>query len=67
MISLSVNNERLQIEADKPLSEALELWGYSNEKIAVAINGDFVPRSAYSARRLENGDRLDIVRPVGGG
>ncbi len=67
MINLSVNNESLQIEAEKPLSEALKTWGYGNDKIAVAINGDFVPRSAYAERRLDNGDKLDIVRPVGGG
>ncbi len=67
MINLSVNNESLQVEADKTLSEALENWGYGEGRIAVAINGDFVPRSAYPHRRLEDGDQLDIVKPVGGG
>lgn len=67
MINLSVNNENLQIEADKSLSQALEIWGYGEGRIAVAINGDFVPRSAYPERRLEDGDRIDIVKPVGGG
>lgn len=67
MINLSVNNESLQAETDKTLSEALEAWGYGEGRIAVAINGDFVPRSAYPERRLEEGDRIDIVKPVGGG
>lgn len=67
MINLSINNENLQVEADKTLSEALESWGYGDDRIAVAINGDFVPRSAYPDRRLEEGDQLDIVKPVGGG
>lgn len=34
---------------------------------AVAHNGDIVRREDYSARRLREGDRLEIVTMVGGG
>lgn len=66
-IELSLNNERQQISPDTPLSDALSLWGYGDSKIAVAINGEFVPRSSYSERLLKQGDLIDIVKPVGGG
>lgn len=66
-IQLSVNNELLTLAANTLLSEALQLWGYGESKIAVAINGEFVPRSSYSKRLLSAGDLIDIVKPVGGG
>ena len=34
---------------------------------AVAVNREFVPRSAYAAHTLNNDDRLEVIRPVTGG
>lgn len=67
MINISLNNEPKQIESDTLLSNALVQWGFGEIKIAVAINGEFVPRSTYSERQLQAGDQIDIVKPVGGG
>lgn len=67
MINISLNNEPKQIESDILLNDALIQWGFGEIKIAVAINGEFVPRSTYSERQLEAGDKIDIVKPVGGG
>lgn len=67
MINISLNNEPKQIESDIPLNDALFQWGFGEIKIAVAINGEFVPRSTYSERQLRAGDQIDIVKPVGGG
>ena len=67
MINISVNNEPKQIEINTPLNAALLKWGFGETKIAVAINGEFVPRSTYSQREINAGDNIDIVKPVGGG
>jgi sulfur carrier protein len=67
MINISLNNEPQEIEHNITLSDALVLWGFEGVKIAVAINGEFVPRSTYGERRLEADDLIDIVKPVGGG
>ncbi|MDX1505615.1 MAG: sulfur carrier protein ThiS [Spongiibacter sp.] len=67
MISVSVNNEVKQCDDSRELSELLREWGFECEKIAVAINGDFVPRSQYSACQLKAGDQLDVLAPVQGG
>lgn len=66
-IELSVNNETESLADKTLLSDALQQWGYGESKIAVAINGEFVPRSTYTERELLNGDQIDIVKPVGGG
>jgi len=66
-IELSVNNENKSLASKTLLNDALLQWGYGDSKIAVAINGEFAPRSTYAERELLNGDQIDIVKPVGGG
>lgn len=67
MITISLNNQPQQLETSISLQQALIHWGYGDGKIAVAINGEFVPRSTYNERQLMSGDQIDIVKPVGGG
>lgn len=67
MINISLNNEPCQMAAATLLSDAIVQWGFGETKVAVAINGEFVPRSTYSQRQLCDGDQIDIVKPVGGG
>lgn len=67
MITVSLNNEPIQLAPYTRLSDALEQWEYGEQKIAVALNGEFVPRSRYSETALQDSDQLDIVKPVGGG
>jgi sulfur carrier protein len=34
---------------------------------AVALNREVTPKSAYASMRIKEGDRIEIVRPMGGG
>ena len=47
----------------------VEQLGYENDGrgIAVAVNGQVVPRSAWDARTLQAGDEIEIVGAVQGG
>ena len=67
MINVSLNNQLKSLKEDSTLSAALSLWSFENLKIAVAINGEFVPRSSYAEKILLDGDKIDIVKPIGGG
>ena len=67
MINISLNNQPKQIAENTQLSDALLQWGFGETKIAVAINGEFVPRSTYRDQLLKANDQIDIVKPVGGG
>lgn len=67
MIQLSVNNTLTDMPDNTLLSDAIVVWGFADSKIAVAVNGEFVPRSSYSEYCLQAGDEVDIVKPVGGG
>lgn len=67
MIQLSLNNTPTEIAENTLLGDAMAIWGFADSKVAVAINGEFVPRSRYNEHQLNTGDEIDIVKPVGGG
>ncbi len=67
MLNLSLNGESTQCPNGCSLTEVIAAEGFNGEKVAVAVNGEFVPRTHYSATFLSEGDCIDIVKPVGGG
>lgn len=67
MITVTVNNEIQHLPRATLLEEFLTTYCPAGSQYAVAINGEFVPRSTYSTRQLQADDCLDIVSPVGGG
>ena len=67
MIEISLNGERVSVEA-RTLQALLLARGYTLETaFACAINNTFVPRPQWPARTIENGDSIDIVTPITGG
>jgi sulfur carrier protein len=36
-------------------------------QVAVAVNGEVVPRDTWAEARVSDGDEVEIVRAVGGG
>lgn len=67
MIEISLNGKLHAVDARQALKTLLEALGYRCEKIAVAINGEFVARGAYDTTFLRAADRIDVVAPVQGG
>lgn len=67
MMKLMVNNQRKTLQVRCSILDALAQWGYQPHTIAVAINGEFVPRSTYAQHVLADGDQVDIVAPIQGG
>ncbi|MGB1238627.1 MAG: sulfur carrier protein ThiS [Pseudomonadales bacterium] len=67
MPTISVNNAPLEFEHGDNLSEVIAKAGFEGHQIAVAINGEFVPRAHYSNTQVSACDEVDIVKPIGGG
>ena len=67
MIALTINGKRVELDGPTPLTDYLESMGLAGRQIAVAVNGDVVPRDKHATVTLGDGDRVEIVRPVGGG
>lgn len=67
MIDVVVNGEPQRLKADLSLASWLESIDRDPRVVAIEHNGEIVPRSSFSAVRLENGDRLEVVQFVQGG
>ena len=66
-LDLLVNGESRDVPAGCTVDGLVELLGLTGRRVAVAINRDVVPRSAFGSRRLASGDRVEILEAVGGG
>lgn len=67
MIKLTVNGESVELEKPTPLIEYLEKLGVNMQRVAVAVNMNIIRRDRYGEVTLQDGDAVEIVRPVGGG
>ena len=67
MIALTVNGERRELEGPVGLTAFLESLGVDPRYVAVARNGDVLPREEWPNVTLQDGDTLEVVRMVGGG
>ncbi len=54
-------------EEGRTLAHYLARSGLDKGRIAVELNGEIVPRGKYEATVLKDGDKVEIVRFVGGG
>lgn len=66
-VSLRVNGEPREVPAGCNIEALLDALALDRRRIAVAVNRDVVPRSAFTSHRLETGDRVEILEAVGGG
>ena len=63
-----MNGAERQLEGTVRLAELQEITGTaSSDGIAVAVNGEVVPRTTWKEREVRNGDDIEIVRAVQGG
>jgi thiamine biosynthesis protein ThiS len=66
-LRITVNGEAKALPDALTVAGLLARIGLDGRKIAVERNEAIVPRSAYAATWLANGDALEIVHFIGGG
>ncbi|SLN48864.1 sulfur carrier protein ThiS [Oceanibacterium hippocampi] len=64
---LTINGEARDVADALTVADLLVELGLDGRKIAFERNLEIVPRSAYQATSLADGDRLEIVHFIGGG
>ena len=67
MIALTVNGKPREADAPVNIRDYLLQIGVTQTAIAVAHNGEVIPRTELGDVTLSDGDTLEIVRAVGGG
>lgn len=66
-MTVVVNGEEISIAAGISLQQLIEMRQLADQRIAVEINGEIVPRSAWPGQALYEHDRIEIVHAIGGG
>lgn len=63
---VKVNGEQRPADGTT-VSVLLEELGYGEQRVAVELNEQIVPRAEYGTTVLSDGDTVEVVRFVGGG
>ena len=66
-VKITVNGKPMDVEPGLTVEGLLTLLNVKREYTAVAVNRDVVTKSDYDTLKLSDGDRVEIVRPMGGG
>jgi sulfur carrier protein len=70
-MNLTINGKPRELDANGAteidLPSLLTAFEINPRLVAVAINGDVIPKGDYAAAKVRAGDALEIVRMVGGG
>jgi sulfur carrier protein len=62
-----VNGETMEVPEGMSVDGLLEHLKVKREYAAVALNREITPKAQYADTHLKDGDRVEIVRPMGGG
>lgn len=66
-VEVVVNGESRRIRSGASLADLVAELGLSESRIAVELNRRIVPHGRYAEEFLKEGDRIEIVRAIGGG
>ena len=67
MINLMVNGKPKELDHSIDLAAYLDSFGLQLTHVAVGYNGEVLAKEQFPDITLQDGDVLEIVRPVGGG
>jgi thiamine biosynthesis protein ThiS len=66
-MKLQINGEVRDFSSPLSLGSLVEQLGMKQDRVAVELNRNIVPREQWPETPLGEGDRLEIVHFVGGG
>lgn len=66
-LPLVLNGQPDTCAAGETVADLLGRLGLRRDGVAVALNGEVLPRSTWPARALRAGDRVELIHAVGGG
>lgn len=67
MKKIVLNGKDYEVLGDITLEMLVESLGMPKEGTAVAVNSEVIPRKLHPLRQIEAGDRVEIIRAIGGG
>ena len=62
-----LNGAPCQLAAGSTLADLIAHLALHHQALALAVNRQVVPRARWPLQRIDAGDRVDVVRAIGGG
>jgi sulfur carrier protein len=66
-LTIVLNGEARQFPQTLTVAQLLVEIGLAEHRVAVEVNQEIVPRSRHGDVALQSGDRVEVVRAIGGG
>ncbi|MEX2147830.1 MAG: sulfur carrier protein ThiS [Candidatus Rokuibacteriota bacterium] len=66
-MNITVNGKAMEVADALSVDGLLAHLSVSRQFTAVAVNREITPKASYASVTLRDGDRVEIVRPMGGG
>lgn len=66
-MEIRLNGEPRLVPDHCTAEQLVALLDLTGKRLAMEVNRDIVPRSAYASHRLREGDEVEIVHAIGGG
>lgn len=67
MIVIELNGAPRTIENNHSVQDLINALSLTNQALAIAVNREVVPRAQWATHRFSEGDKVDVVRAIGGG
>jgi len=62
-----LNGKKINVDSNLTAEQLLSSMGYKDKRIALEINGEVTPKSAYPNKIIVENDKVEIIVAVGGG
>ncbi len=67
MMDIILNGKPLSLEGGITVETLLTARGYDGKLVAVAVNGEFLPKAEYQKFIVSHNNEIEIVAPMQGG
>jgi sulfur carrier protein len=67
MIVIELNGESHSVENNHSVQDLINALSLTNQALAIAVNREVVPRAQWATHHFSEGDKVDVVRAIGGG
>jgi sulfur carrier protein len=64
---VTVNGKSMELPEGTTVDGLLDRLGVRRPHVAVAVNREVTPRAQHARTVLRDGDRVEVVHPMGGG
>ncbi|HBH35913.1 MAG TPA: thiamine biosynthesis protein ThiS [Gammaproteobacteria bacterium] len=66
-MQIILNGDKRTLDEGATVSDLIAELNLTDQRMAVEVNEELVPRSTFSSHHLRAGDKMEIVHAIGGG